>query len=784
MRPLTLELEGFTAFRNRTCLDFSALDLFAITGPTGAGKSSLIDAICYALYGRVPRVTTEVGACISLGLDRMQVTLVFEAGETRYRILRETRRRGNGNTRLEKLSDDGEDWQPISDRAREVTQKVEEIVGLDFEAFIRSALLPQGQFQEFLAGSPDRRRDVLRRLLRLEVYERMQTSAGREAQRLQIRVAEIERRLGDELADATPQTLALRKQELTDAQTESKRLEAAITVLRGGIDGARQLASARADLARYVSTFESAQTRLVAAREQVASGDGQLTLVREELSDLQVRLAANDFDEELFAALTGAANLALTVERGLKALRDADAGIATLEKTVIVAMGEAQSSAKAQVEARALLEAAQIALEEERRHDLAAALQAGLQPGDACPVCSGVVGQLVAIAPAGLEGAQRAFEGARRNDEAQRTAASTASTKAAVAEERLAAAKTQVEQQQAQLSRAAKELEEALPGLADRSLAVIQAGIGAQRASREERARLQKDTADLARTLAVEEQRLNAARTDLAGLEAGAKAAREAVAQAEAAVTAAAQGLLAEATAHGWTIEAELRAGRDPLPQLESSLREATSRHQTLLMASGRLEEQISHLRQDIETAKVLREELMTRKSEHDVAADLAQMLRADRFQAYVQSEAMRSLAEDGSRRLEALSAGRYELEVAEGGQDFAVKDKWNADEQRSVRTLSGGETFLASLALALALAESLPGLAPGRRLALDSIFLDEGFGSLDPEALERAADALDALRMENRLVCVITHLKELAERLPAHVVVNKTDSGSSISLL
>ena len=118
---------------------------------------------------------------------------------------------------------------------------------------------------------------------------------------------------------------------------------------------------------------------------------------------------------------------------------------------------------------------------------------------------------------------------------------------------------------------------------------------------------------------------------------------------------------------------------------------------------------------------------------------------------------------------------------MPEGGQDFLVRDRWNADDTRSVRTLSGGETFLASLALALALAETLPGLAPGRRLALESIFLDEGFGSLDPEALDRAADALDALRMEDRLVCVVTHLKELAERMPAQLVVSKSESGSSV---
>jgi exonuclease SbcC len=239
------------------------------------------------------------------------------------------------------------------------------------------------------------------------------------------------------------------------------------------------------------------------------------------------------------------------------------------------------------------------------------------------------------------------------------------------------------------------------------------------------------------------------------------------------------------AKAQGWpdTVD-DLAHDRDPLPRLEVRLATAASDRAGLLTSIGRLEEQMRRLEQDIDLAQALRKELSAKKSELDVAADLAQMLRADRFQAYVQSQALRSLAEDGSRKLIELSAGRYELEVTPGGQDFLVKDKWNADEPRSVRTLSGGETFLASLALALALAETLPGLAPGKRLALDSIFLDEGFGSLDPEALDRAADALDALRMQDRLVCVVTHLKELAERMPAQVVVKKSEDGSTIAVL
>src|SRR5918996_4768542 len=90
MRPLRLELKGFTAFRDPVEIDFTALDVFAISGPTGSGKSSLLDAMTYALYGRVERVGDRVKQLVSQGQPRMAVTLDFEVGRDRYRVTRTT----------------------------------------------------------------------------------------------------------------------------------------------------------------------------------------------------------------------------------------------------------------------------------------------------------------------------------------------------------------------------------------------------------------------------------------------------------------------------------------------------------------------------------------------------------------------------------------------------------------------------------------------------------------------------------------------------------------------
>ena len=108
--------------------------------------------------------------------------------------------------------------------------------------------------------------------------------------------------------------------------------------------------------------------------------------------------------------------------------------------------------------------------------------------------------------------------------------------------------------------------------------------------------------------------------------------------------------------------------------------------------------------------------------------------------------------------------------------RDILVVDNWNAGETRDVRSLSGGETFLASLSLALAMVEYLSQGSP-----LESLFIDEGFGTLDPETLEAVTLTLESLHEKGRLVGVITHVQELAERLPMQVRIEKGQGVSRI---
>jgi DNA repair protein SbcC/Rad50 len=211
-------------------------------------------------------------------------------------------------------------------------------------------------------------------------------------------------------------------------------------------------------------------------------------------------------------------------------------------------------------------------------------------------------------------------------------------------------------------------------------------------------------------------------------------------------------------------IEAVRMAGRDLVAQAATAARDAE-----------RLTEQLT-------ARKTLEKEVEALGSRARVYQSLAGELRRDRLITYLQEEALELLAEAGSERLLFLSQDRYRLVFEE--DEFFVEDRQNGDERRSVRTLSGGETFLASLALALALAEQIPVVAVSQRSRLQSLFIDEGFGALDPDSLEVATEALSRLGGQDRMVGVVTHVSELAEKMPVRVVVEKFPNGSRLQVL
>ena len=154
------------------------------------------------------------------------------------------------------------------------------------------------------------------------------------------------------------------------------------------------------------------------------------------------------------------------------------------------------------------------------------------------------------------------------------------------------------------------------------------------------------------------------------------------------------------------------------------------------------------------------------------------------KLEAYIQMNYLDRILRHANTRLMQMTAGQYELERigaenqrSQSGLDLGIIDHYNGT-RRSVKTLSGGESFKASLALALGLSDEVQSAAGGIRL--DTLFLDEGFGSLDDESLEQAMRVLAGLTEGDRLVGIISHVGALKDRIDRQVVVRKARTGGS----
>ena len=783
MRPTKLTVQGLTAFRKQVEIDFRDLDLFAITGPTGAGKSSLVDAISYALFGQVPRVGNEVKQLISPGGDSLAVELEFDHRGARCRIHRSTRKSGQGKVQFEKFDAGREEWIPVADRVKQATEEIEELLGMDYEGFTRSIILPQGEFERFVKGEPRERRRVLDGLLRLGVYSDMQRAANAIAARQTDNATRLAERLANELADATPAALKEAKKALADLEAEAK----AATAAREALDKARRtaetLSGARAEQGAAEKKLGAAEKDLEKAKDAAQTGETKAAAIRKQVEALDKQLSANAFEQEEYERVWKAAQISEELAKEEAALAKLEDERAGFESQLKKASADAEKAASAHESADKAAKAANEALDAARRANAAAALQQRLEAGDPCPVCGQSVGELPHIGHPALKDTQ--------------AAAKDASDGAAIASKRHETARDSLTKLQAQNAAKSESREVALKRVEERRKGLAEAFGGTPPAAKviaaqlERLERAQTERRQLTSGLEEQNKKLTAITDDmkdatasLADLQAEAKSARVAEEAAAKKATAAEKTLREVSQSAGWDdIVSALADGQDAATIVERRLQDAQERDREVSRAIGVGETRIAAIEANIKKAKELRAEEKEAREEARVAKDLASLLRADAFPSYIREEALRTLARDGSQRLLEISGGRYNFVVE--GQDFSIEDRWNGGEKRSVKTLSGGETFQASLALALALAEQLPGLAGEESGGtLESLFIDEGFSHLDSETLDIVASALEVLGQDrSRLIGVITHVPALAERMPARIVVHKTQAGSSVSV-
>ncbi|MEC0306177.1 AAA family ATPase [Paenibacillus lautus] len=237
-----------------------------------------------------------------------------------------------------------------------------------------------------------------------------------------------------------------------------------------------------------------------------------------------------------------------------------------------------------------------------------------------------------------------------------------------------------------------------------------------------------------------------------------------------------------------WTLrlrDVEQKLGASPFHEEEwercsAELQAARTADEEALQARARAERDLEDLNKRHIRFMELEEQRLSLQRESERLSKLQSCLRGNAFVEYIAEEQLMQVSQSASQRLRYLTKQRYSLEVDSGG-GFVIRDDANGGVRRPVSTLSGGETFLTSLALALALSAQiqLRGQYP-----LQFFFLDEGFGTLDPELLETVITALERLHTDKLTVGIISHVPELRARLPRKLVVRPAEQAGAGSKL
>ncbi len=786
MRPVRLVAEGFGALRDRVELDFGDADFFALVGPTGSGKSTVIDAICFALYNSIPRYGDErqVAAAISARALETKVELEFTCGTERFRIVRVVRRTKSGapnsTVQLDRLAHDDSVAETLAASVREAKERVAEIVGLGFDQFTKCVVLPQGAFAAFLHESEARRNDLLVRLLDLRVYERIAQLAGRRTNELDNEI-EIDTRTAANLGVADGDALgaaAARVADLVEVFAASDELVARDGMIAAELDALRDAIrrseAASAALDGIVVPAELIER--VAARAAVAAA-----LRQAEVAAASARSALEIATAQL-EARTPSAQLRAALERydRLAALDDELAAALVAATSAERVLAAAVASDEAALAAEVVAVAERDALQREHAaHELAAHLEVGAP----CPVCEQPVGSLPArSAPATLAAAAKAMQDARAAHAATSAARSKADREHAAAEARVDALTEQhataVATSNAQPDRSTIEAELIEVESLETAVEKARADAGVEREN-EQTARdkaQQLESASAADRRAFHDQRDALAR---AGIDDVPAPSGELGPDWAALVAFADERRSAEAAAVEAARAGYERFERDrcdlvhPLRDRVSSLgivippdASLTAAREVVRDAGTRARLHHERLVADRELSAALSLRLETNRRDVEVARELHRHLGAKRFESWLLRRAVSDLAARASDRLLELSGGRYALTVSDKGE-FSVVDGANANDVRPARSLSGGETFQASLALALALADHVAEVSASGSSTLESIFLDEGFGTLDPEALEVVAGTIEQLGATDRMVGIVTHVAALADRVP-----------------
>lgn len=878
MKPIQLVLSAFGPYAKRTVIDFSALGeegLYLIAGDTGAGKTTIFDAISFALYGEASggkerRASKSFHSDYVSDYVETYVELTFRhRGETWWirrnlAYMRPSKRKKDGKESTTQQKADAqmrnEDTSEEILRMEDVNQRVLDLLGLTQDQFKQTVMIAQGDFLKILTSSSDERTKLFRDLFHTNLYVNLQSlllekksACINERKELEQAILNAEKKIDPEaefagreillsycgqiqyvdefcnlLKQLIEQEEKAKKQAVTqkkeadeqtgkwiaaltegerinrdfsDLETKKKQLAAQLT-MQDEKDAQRAVLTA-ARRAQQLQTDEALMQRtrqdLKKQQDELRKASQKLEQAEKALPDAKKRMdEAKSHSDEIHNLLVQAQQL----ESCLPVLDHVE----QLKKT----LDEQQQNLNSLLQTTNHVQEEYNAAQNRYYLSQAGLLAHELKDGQPCPVC----GSTVHPCPAKITPETVTYQALKQIEEQRKTA-----------EKNLHNAETQLGKNRTALSEQENRLREFNIGEnvtqqmlssqidhARRTASGYQQEIDAAQSAYQTLDK-QKDTA---------QSTVDSVKKQLATLETNLREQTEAFEQkrAENGFEDDPSYQLAKRTNEKIerlereikAFDEQMRTLTDQIKDLEFKLKdqspidltELQNRKAAALEQKKKAEDaervMIRKLALHEPTLKDIQEanaSIQKKREKWQIIQDLytccagiaAGNPRAKlTFEAYVQQYYFRFVVAAANKRLSRLTDGMFTLHVmreaanrvSQSGLDLEVLDK-STGQARSVSTLSGGESFLASLALALGLSDAVQ--SQSGQIRMDAMFIDEGFGTLDENTLRSSIDVLLELADGKRLVGIISHVHELEERIEKQIVVTKTPNGSTVKM-
>lgn len=814
MRPIRLTMSAFGSYAGEETIDFSGMDhgIFLVTGDTGAGKTTIFDGIVYALYDRTSGGVRDGNMMRSAYADLRTPTFVefvFLCRGEEYKVVRNPdyereslRRDKEGNPKKTQEKSKAELYLPdgslFRGNKKEVNRKIEELIGLDARQFMQVAMIAQGDFLKLLHAKSEERKEIFSRIFDTGIYAGIQEELRRREKEGYVRLKEKEQSVKEQMGRILRPENWEKEEELDKAaasgdlqavlhlleeitaqnQTDTKRtekekkeksrIEADVSKI---LEQAEEVLLIREKREQQEKWLEENLSREAQYKEAEEKADALLSQKEEQYRNLQARQEKEqrEFQEN---------------QRNLKERLQEMEGLKTLWEKAIASMKKQKSEAESWNKANADYQKKREAYEQ--MYDAFFREQAGilaqeLKNGQPCPVCGS------------LSHPQKAKPSPHAPEQSQVQAAKK---ETALAEE---------ERENAQQSylNAAQQYQSALgslnqegrrllgdnfdPKLDSWRTAAAQAMNKAKAELKdcenlyeEKKAQLKKSmqTAEKERDLAKEaskEARI-ALETFIRRAESTKGELRAAKEQEESLVKAwKGNSDFSEVIRENKEKRALLQ---EELHVLEKTYRECYSAWQS----NKKTYEVLLEYQKEYE--KLREEYVLVRHLSQTAGGSLSGTAKID-FESYIQRQYFERVIHRANQRLVQMTSGQFLLKCksldqlksrGKVGLDLDIHSLVT-DSERDVKTLSGGESFMAALAMALGMADVIQDSAGAIRL--DTLFIDEGFGSLDENAREQAIRVLYELAGENRLIGIISHVTELKEQIEPKLAVVKSKKGS-----